>query len=471
MSVPPVGGPGSIATSPLPTPGSQMLQLIDAFLPDDTNQQQQAQWDNFLVTSGYQTVPADDDPTAQAALLSYLRSVSSTPYPTTGPYAAILTSFLGSQRNPADIQSYWLNYLQNMLGVTSNPPDSDIAAQGKLVKFMQAVYTFESQSELPSPQESQKRAILSTTFDTVLTMLNSLQNTVSVQSTNLIYYGNLQQQYTNMMTRLPIYTATGPQGWTADTTDASNFTIGYNNTTIAEVSNYIASQIQAGVDTSFVFTNHITANDTTIPSGNMPFIAVSFNTGNATTPGSISIGLQYPEGTPDQGGAPFVTNFSVGQFQGMTAAQISQAYSSAFLSMYNDTTTTQAFSLTGSGGPTTSYTLQGLINADIAQINAAGGTGTTPFIQTPFQGSTTDTITQRGDFNNRNQSRLQVIKGLRDAVQQTAQQYQNFLSQDQNTLSNQSDLLTSMLQEVSNIMDAIFQPPTGSKTTTGTSVT
>ena len=153
-------------------------------------------------------------------------------YPVSGTYGSILQAYFG-QIGAKDKQNLWNSFLQEE-GLSANPTDATKAAD--FLAFVQE--NASTQSLALSPSEIAKRQIMVNTFKSVLAMLSTLQNTVAVQAKSLLFLSKLQQQYTEMLSQVPVYTPDPNKTWTVST-DPSKFTFGYDNISVSDIANYL----------------------------------------------------------------------------------------------------------------------------------------------------------------------------------------------------------------------------------------
>src|SRR5689334_1782561 len=109
-------------------------------------------------------------------------------YPTSGAYGSILQAYFGNLSN-SEKQSLWDSFLSTE-GVTTTPPDS------KAVDFLTFVQ-FKADhlgNIIQSPEEIQRRKVMFDLFTSLLKMLSTIQNTVSVEASNLVFLTKWEQQ-------------------------------------------------------------------------------------------------------------------------------------------------------------------------------------------------------------------------------------------------------------------------------------
>jgi hypothetical protein len=119
-----------------------------------------------------------------------------------GSYSSVLDSFIPDQ---TERDALWSQFV----AATGGTAPTDDSKLDSFVVFVGAHYTNDVNQvryQL-SPDEIQQRAILFSTFSLVLKMLKTLQTSVAVQANLLTFYGQWQHAYTNMIAKVPIYTA------------------------------------------------------------------------------------------------------------------------------------------------------------------------------------------------------------------------------------------------------------------------
>ncbi len=74
----------------------------------------------------------------------------------------------------------------------------------------------------------------------------------------------------------------------------------------------------------------------------------------------------------------------------------------------------------------------------------------------PFSGDSSDDATERQELNNKNQTLSQNLQGYRSLVESTEKGVQSNVNNLNDSVNSQSDLATSLLQEMQTILNAIF---------------
>ncbi len=116
-------------------------------------------------------------------------------------YAQIMNALVGNLSVPQQNQ-IWTTF------VAQNPSLNPSTDPTKATAFLQAVQADVASSlvvPLESPQSITQGQIMFASFDLALKMLQALQNAAAVEAQNYIFLGQWQNNYTNMMTQVPIY--------------------------------------------------------------------------------------------------------------------------------------------------------------------------------------------------------------------------------------------------------------------------
>jgi hypothetical protein len=179
--------------------------------------------------------------------------MSSLTPPTSGIMGNVFQAFFGalsSQQQEEMWQSYLNEYGNYVPPVTTPSPSSSsyqeyLKRLSELASFAQGVFTEEQTPANTSPQESAQRKILFVVFDLSLIMLNDLQNSLAVESQTLIYNAQWQEQYTNMLTSVPVLTADPTETMSLNSTDPADTTFGFDNISLGDISSYLISQAQS----------------------------------------------------------------------------------------------------------------------------------------------------------------------------------------------------------------------------------
>lgn len=240
---------------------SNFQSVLTTAYPNLTSTQLQGLWSDFLQ---FEQPPLVSNPVASdtTALANFQKFVQQSLLLNAPPiFQSLMNGFLGNL-SVGDQQNVWQQFLQSE-GLTTNPSISDSNYQqvlGDFGNYIQQTFVGNVNLGAPnalSPNELTKRNVIFSAFDLLIQMLNTLQNTVAVQSNNLIYLGNLQQEYTTMMAATPTYLANpgnrnsfGSQEWFYSQT-ASQLNFGYGNITLQTLANQFANTTPGSANSVF----------------------------------------------------------------------------------------------------------------------------------------------------------------------------------------------------------------------------
>lgn len=296
-------------------------------------------------------------------------------------------------------------------------------------------------------------------------MLTVLQNTVTTQSNNLVFLGKWQEEYTKMMTKVPIYVGTPSQTVKVDLTTPSKFTLGYNDISIQDVADYVATTGQtAKIELLSSFTSAGSADNTSVYA--------------TITPTDITFELiaRAPAFLAFAGGAFYSSGpitFPVSS-SGTTSSQIAASIAKTF----TDSFSIDLYSL---GAPPYSSIIGGLVAAPFTiskfmNTNPLLGTSIAPAaIQgVPWRLATPNTadfssLTQdekdensnvaktRAEINTRNQQYIENLRSRRDTIRDQASVVENNLSTTKEAISQQAALLNSIIESLKGIIAAIYK--------------
>ncbi len=188
-------------------------------------------------------------------------------------------------------QSLWANFC-TFNGITATTPDTP-ELQALFVNYIQSIQKNNvvlGATVNYSPDQYRANLVLSSAFQSVSSMLDTLQNTIAMQSGVLTSLGTQQQNYETMMSRVPNYVA-GPGGTiSVNTSDIANFTFGYDNTSLKDIIDWGANQALATPNTPVTFNiGPIGFNFSVSSSGGTSTLQSSISSSFAGSPlGSIS---------------------------------------------------------------------------------------------------------------------------------------------------------------------------------------
>ncbi len=235
-------------------------------------------WDRFCFTTNNEYADPSD-PTVLAAFKAFvslysswgtnitvLESTNSLPDPS-NPLYTFFTNYLSAfygNLNTIQQTDLWNAYLYNSGFVDSQgkiytPTDPAVvqkmyATFATYVKGLLSNQYYYSATTGQTPFESVSRVILNSSLNSLVTMLNATQDIVRTQAYSLMYYGQLQQAYTQMMARVPTITGIQNPATDPNTTiqipagddptqwDLGSFTLGYNLISVKEFISYAVEQ-------------------------------------------------------------------------------------------------------------------------------------------------------------------------------------------------------------------------------------
>ena len=466
--------------------------------------EQQALWAQFLLDHNFTITAPPEDALTEGLFLRYAESVFGLNIhvgydfallnpPTTGFYANAFASYF-TGLSSLEQKKIWVQFLVNNKFTNSPPPD-DAATRELFINFASTVINDIHNQNVHSPEEVKKRYIMSATLESLTKMLGSLQDTIGVESRNLIFYGTWQQEYTKMMARVPTYVGEPDSTVKAppvvdNSTDFTRFTFGYDKISVEDIANWWASNSLAGNNQPFVV-NSVAKN-----SLGEPLFTLTYTPQVGATAGSIAWMYDFAPASisnPVTGSAtipfqPPVSTFTANPAQSQRD-QAQEGYATAFK---------QAFVHAWNDGPISLQTALSTVNpANASAINAVT-TAANPAAQQPrsklvpglpntpantalelLQGfgyvaapnvynDPNGNITtlgrlsdlnakERGEKNAQLQQALDNIRSRRKVVQNLAQALQANLDQSRTTVTNQSDLLNSILQTLRDLIRAIFR--------------
>lgn len=415
------------------------------------------------------------------------------PEPNDSLYGKILDAVFG-HLNKAEQQKIWVDFLTlNNLTEPVPPGDEELFYTylnqvRDSEAFAQKVYV---NDKLP-PEEVKKRNIMFEVLKSVVDMLLSLQNTVTVQAQNIAVHARWQREYTNMLTRVPTLVGgessdVRPIDVNAANPDWSKFTFGYGDISVQDMAKWWADQRLTGKNDVFTINGPSAIN----PTSSNPILAntefaVSANAITFTYPfGGFSITpitVPPPESTFDQYVDAFQNAFK--QFWTTEIGRVIQASTTGAVPFplppltagSDDTINNYGLAMAtidpGNGG-NTALQKQLLV---LGQIFTPTKATTDPYaslqIMKPYTYVAPSGITAqdnrlrilsdsnakaRGEINSKEQQYIENVRSKRQVVQDTQSALQANLDQSRQTLSQQSDLLTSVIDSLKGLLSSIFR--------------
>lgn len=511
--------PATVTSVTPPSSGfwANLFQPLFGSLPPT---EQAAIWGYFLQSNGLTPTPAQDAAT-QALFTEYATNEYAyiqqfilaqgvmvnlpllTP-PTSGFYGNAFASYFAGQ-SPLMQQQLWVQFLVNNNFTITAPPE-DPTLEAAFINFASRILTNINNQDVQSPLEVKKRLIMTLAFESLLKMLTTLQNTIGVQSQNLIFYGNMQQVMTKQMASVPTYigqpdnsvkvpSSVTPSVNGVQQTDWTNFKFGYNNISVANIAEWWASNSLKPPSTGTI--PFVMTSQATVPNSTTPLFTLSFTpqVGN-TSPGSITWNsIDFGSGSVSIPIQSDISAFPLGGAQSQlqqAITQYSSAFEDAFANAWNNglyATLNTNTGVVNSGNSTQFGTLNQLNLQAINAVTPNNSTGISPrssndtsnssSLELPWQygyvvpsgqyasasnGSVTiagklsdNEAKSRSDINSRLQNFIENIRGRRQLIQNKSQQLQTDLDTSRQGISDESDILDNVLTTVNDLIKAIFR--------------
>lgn len=508
--------PGLNINLPLLTPPTTGYfgQVMQSYFSNLSATQQQQIWVQFL--SAYNVTTAAPDPgleqffgTYAATINNFITSYVNPPSsftlalmnpPTTGFYGQSFAAYFGGE-TPIQQRLIWAQFLLQNNFATTMPPETAQDEQ-LFVTYASNVLGAMQGEQVQSPGEIQKRAIMTATFDTLVLMLNAMQDTVGVQSDNLIYLGNVQQAFTTEMTSVPTYIGQPNNDVQAPATvgpntDWTKFTFGYNNISVADIANWWAynSLVPSGSPQTFTMASQGTVK--TAGGATVPLFSLTFTPQSGTTPGSISwsyaqpvIGTQgtYSVSITQTGGQtlPALSTFASTAATGGPLQSAITSYADSFESSFATAWNQSSTGIQSLLSTVNSNNLQAINSVTVASLTtgfkidprSTTDTGANSALEIPWQygyvvpsgqhNSANGSITPAGNLSDQQaksraeinanlQNFIENLRASRQTVQNQAQNVETNLDQTRQGVTDESDMLDSTLQTMQDIVHAIFQ--------------
>ncbi len=370
-------------------------------------------------------------------------------------YNSILSGYLGFLNS--DQQTSIVNqYLaQNDLSqLPANPTVDDLQ---KFYSYVSTVYTaYMPQQDRSSPEEIKKRQVIFEAFSMALDMISALQNTVRALTQTLTMNSKWQEQYTQMLIKMPVYYQGAPSAMSINSTDFAKSTFGYDNITAQSIFQYGIAQAMQSPNQNI-----------DIP---ISVYAVGFRFYADTSAGTISVRIL--DAGDQTGNSLFYpqTTFSAGtkQWAGATPSvsipanngQISAAATSLIQLVSASQFNVEITALPPIPGfPRPPLTTQSFTNYVTFNWNNVAGIPWTPGTQTTSTNTTDISAAQskRAEFNQKIQSFQDTTRSLRQSVRDSATPIQSVLNQAQDGLNKMFSLLSSITDTLKGIISAIHR--------------
>jgi hypothetical protein len=387
-----------------------------------------------------------------------------------GFYSNLLSSFFGGISSQEQ-QEIWDRFVQNN-GVTASTPDTDALKQ-KFSEHVQGTFVRRAEREAfleLSPREIKARISLFESINEISKMLATIQNAVAVQAGALIFYGGLQEEYTKMMSRVPTYGPASDAGSVVTNSDPSKFTFGYNKVTLQEVIEWGVSTAKQQGTAVFGSRNY--------PTGEYSFRKVSdpdgteriemkfarnafqfFDIYNKNFPrgGDVISQFIYETAISNNLIAPPGFSFIYPNTPIVDITSIPEITQSVVT--YSPTTTTPSYTTFDTQVARASSLWSTMLNPHLATLNGARGIpGTLTSHYSWLSEDDKDRESkQRSEINARLQQYVENTRVVRDTVRDAISQQQSTLNQSRESLSSMTNLLTSMIESIEDLMKTIFR--------------
>ncbi len=331
--------------------------------------------------------------------------------PASGFYSTVMGSYFG-YLDAQQKQDLWAQFLQKN-GLTTNPSDTDPAAQAAFISYIQTNYTDNNVLGL-SPEEVDKRRIMFDAFSIVLRMMTMLQNTVTEQSRTVLFLAKWQEQYTKLMGHVPTYVALPTNAPTIDTINPSRYTFGYNDISLQDIADYVAY-----TGNSFNLSGRISAGTTTAPT--IPVVEFSRTAVTIYSIFGITLGTFAvdPASTPEQ----LATNIANAFYT------LYQNFGGALQNVFIPWRLQQPWPLDMTG-------LSDSVKKDRTELNS-------------------NVAKSRAEINTRNQTFLENARSQRQILRDQSKVVDDNLSQTREALNQQANLLNSIAESLRGLISAI----------------
>jgi hypothetical protein len=371
--------------------------------------------------------------------------------PSSGPYTSLLVGFFGNL--DTDEQGALWQAFKTKNGFTTDPASNDIDALVKFSDFIQATYNNEQTMAL-SPEEIHKRQLLFSLYDLIVTMMQSIQQTVGVTGQNITFLGRYQRVYTDMMSREagafyiggtrdrpPINPATGK----VYIEDLTKWKLGYGSITMAE---YLETALLAKPTAAAPLEIH-----SDFVEDNQNRLLFSATDSSITFTFVAQLTEQNAEGEDVQVEHPvsFTTSFSPSDSFEDKMAIATQG----FTTLYN------------SAVPGTAKTVSDFINDPAQPIRIPFGvvTDESIFINKALTGiGDSEEIAKqsaasqaRAAKNSLLQQFLENSRSRREILANQADTERSLMDQSQQGISTSSNILQATIKQLTTILDSIFR--------------
>lgn len=383
--------------------------------------------------------------------------------PSSGPYAQLMGSFFG-YLDTEEQQKLWSGFLQNEQ-LSTNPADTDTVAQAQFMSYIQSNYDQMQELQL-SPTEVQRRHLVFTIFDIILLMMRKVQDTVGVQQGQLVFNGKMQEQYTNLMSRVPIYLG-GASDIAKFNVNPAQFTLGYNNISVKELLQYALASGNSADLNSYELVN-------AAPTGNNPQVNFStsptrffFQNANGTRmtivpdlgAGTVTVTVYQMASQPPPPGT------TQQQQNHITFYQEQQVLQQVLPITGNDTGTQLDSVLTGFIANVNPF-LSTISNENLPRVPYAQQVteDNVPITTVHVPGESDDAALTasaiadlRAQKNSVMQQYIEAARSRRETIKSQGDQISTNLDTSRQSIKGQAGILTSVIQQARNILDSIFK--------------
>lgn len=404
----------------------------------------------------------------------------------TGAFGNVLTAFAGtlSAEDQADI---WAKF-KAANGLSTNPADSDLQALGQFVSYVESA-TAGTITAL-SPDEIQKRVVLSGTFRALIALMMQFGQNLLVGSDLVQFYQKWQGQYTKEMEMTPLY-APNPTNLpnlpgdlfpdNGDRTRAAvaqrmqDYTLGYDNLSFGDIVDSIINssssvnssgapvQPMIQIPTNFSY-NEETINGvkTGTGQGYLTILASTSSDGFSDdptqvatyitvtfSPGSLNgAPIQYPTSPSDPNGILYRNaNFQLtARIIGDDPVTRTQSASQTVAAMLNGLANNGFISNTD---PTRNFSLN--------WSYPASGVGIDPNTNDAGQIQILTQIQQRSNRNARNQQFITTAKSRRDTIAQLQGTATTSINSSRTNAGSDAALIRSVMATLQAIMVGLFR--------------
>lgn len=165
-----------------------------------------------------------------------------------GVYGSILQGFFGGLSDD-NKSTLWTKFLETQGLPPNTTPLPTAGLEGQFINFLQE--TASITTEGLSPNEIARRRLFATVIQELIRLMRELQNSNVVQNALTLFYTKYQAQYMDMIAAVPVYLGQDNINTWIPSTDPAKFTFGYDDISIQDISNYLASKQVATNSSSF----------------------------------------------------------------------------------------------------------------------------------------------------------------------------------------------------------------------------